>query len=96
MAIKLDPSGENFLLTKDAQSLLLFPDDVLALLNAASRLRQSIMASQHPGKLIATPVARLRAMWDAWRKIFSWSSNFHKAVTRNLRCRPSIHKHWLG
>ena len=69
--VSLEPQGENFLLrlketgTPDIE-LVLSPQNVLALANTAPSFRQSIMARDYPpGAVLATPVAQLRAVWDA-------------------------------
>jgi hypothetical protein len=69
--ISREPQGENFLLRlKETGShdieLVLSPQNVLALANTAPSFRQSIMARDYPpGAVFATPVAQLRAVWDA-------------------------------
>lgn len=69
--ISLEPQGENFLLRlKETGApdieLVLSPQNVLALANTAPSFRQSIMARDYPpGAVFATPVAQVRAVWDA-------------------------------
>jgi hypothetical protein len=64
--LSLDLEGDHFALRRDGTTLALLSfAEVLKLANAAPSFRQFIQSQMRDGELVATPVAKTAAVWDA-------------------------------
>jgi hypothetical protein len=64
--LSLDLEGDHFALRRGGIILALLSfEEVLRLANAAPSFRQFIQSQMRDGQLVATPVAKTTAVWDA-------------------------------
>lgn len=64
--LSLDLEGDHFVIRRGGNALAVLSfAEVLSLANAAPSYRQFILSQMRDGELVATPVAKTSAVWDA-------------------------------